>query len=98
MWGEIPTFAKNKKNKKGGFMKKFAIMLGLLLFCCQAVLAEEVTTNKPIQNFEDNRATVAFQKHPTTENTQKQSVKNNWFCIVLQINGKVLDSSLPMAK
>lgn len=79
-------------------MKKLSIILGILLFCSQAVFADEVSNIQPEQKFADNRATVAIQKQPTTENTQKQSVKNNWFCIVVQVNGKVLDSTLPVTK
>lgn len=79
-------------------MKKLSIILGILFFCSQAVLADEITNTTPEQKFADNRATVAIQKQPTTENTQKQSVKNNWFCIVVQVNGKVLDSTLPVTK
>lgn len=71
-------------------MKKISIILGLFAFCFQAVLADEV---QPEQNFEDNKAVVAIQKQPATENTQKQSVKNNWFCIVVQVNGKVRGSN-----
>lgn len=79
-------------------MKKLALIFSLLLFCSQAVLAEEIATSNPEQKFIDNKATLSIQKQPTTENTQKQTVKNNWFCIILQINGKVVDSTLPVAK
>lgn len=70
-------------------MKKLAIILGILLFCTQAVLADDVM---PSQAANDNRATIAVQKQPANEQ-QKQEVKNNWFCIVIQVNGKVKDSS-----
>ncbi len=79
-------------------MKILTVILSLLLFCTSNVFAAEITSSNPEQKFADNRATVSIQKQPTTENTQKQSVKNNWFCIVLQINGKILDSTLPVAK
>ena len=79
-------------------MKRLAVIFGILLFCSQAVLADEVENSNPEQKFEDNRASISIQKQPTTENTQKQTVKNNWFCIVVQVNGKVLDSALPVAK
>lgn len=66
-------------------MKKlFNIMLTLLLFCGQAVFADEI---EAAQTANDNRAVIAVQKQPAKEN--KQEVKNNWFCIILQINGKV---------
>ena len=75
-------------------MKKIAFILGLLLFCSQTVLADEVvnTANQDIV-IEDNKAVFTIQKQPNDENSmQKQDVKRNWFCIVIQINGKVKDS------
>lgn len=77
-------------------MKKI-IMLALLVFvfCTQSVLADEV---KPEQNFKDNKAVLSVQKQPANENAQKQQVKNNWFCVVVQVNGKVLDSAVPASK
>lgn len=79
-------------------MKRLAVILGILLFCGQVVLADETTNANPEQKFEDNRASISIQKQPTTENTQKQTVKNNWFCIVVQVNGKVLDTTLPVTQ
>nr|DAJ74749.1 MAG TPA: exopolysaccharide production protein [Caudoviricetes sp.] len=70
-------------------MKKLAIILGIMLFCSQAVFADEVL---PEQDFTGNRAVVSVQKQPSTEK-QNQTVKNNWFCIVVQVNGKVKDST-----
>ena len=70
-------------------MKKLAIILSLLLFCGQIVLADEV---QPTQTANDNRAVVTVQKQPAKEN--KQQVKNNWFCIVIQVNGKIKDSDI----
>ena len=70
-------------------MKKLAIILSLLLFCSQIVLADEV---QPAQTANDNRAVVTVQKQPAKEN--KQQVKNNWFCIVIQVNGKIKDSDI----
>lgn len=70
-------------------MKKLAIILSLLLFCGQIVLADEV---QPAQTANDNRAVVTVQKQPAKEN--KQQVKNNWFCIVIQVNGKIKDSDI----
>ena len=69
-------------------MKKLSIILGLLLFCSQACIADEV---EPAQTANDNRAVITVQKQPAKEN--KQEVKNNWFCIILQVNGKVKDLS-----
>lgn len=74
-------------------MKKLAFILGLLLFCSQVVFAGEVvnTANQDIV-IEDNKAVFTIQKQPNDENSmQKQDVKRNWFCIVIQINGKVKD-------
>ena len=76
-------------------MKKLAIALILLMLGCKGFCADMV---QPEQTFEDNRAVITVQKQPATENTQKQGVKNNWFCIVVQVNGKVVDSSLPIKK
>lgn len=68
-------------------MKKlFNIMLALLFFCAQTVLADEIQAE---QAANDNRAVIAVQKQPAKDN--KQEVKNNWFCIILQVNGKVKD-------
>ena len=67
-------------------MKKLSIILGLLFFCSQACFADEI---EPAQTANDNRAVIAVQKQPAKEN--KQEVKNNWFCIILQVNGKVKD-------
>lgn len=74
-------------------MKKLAILLALLLFCGESVFAAETAIAAPEQNFSENKAVVAVQKQPATENTQKQGVKNNWFCIVVQVNGKIDDIS-----
>lgn len=70
-------------------MKKLAILLALLLFCGESVFASENTSGVPEQKFVDNKAVLSVQKQPATENTQKQSVKNNWFCIIVQVNGKL---------
>lgn len=69
-------------------MKKLAIILGLLLLGRTVVFADEI---EPAQTANDNRAVIAVQKQPAKEN--KQEVKNNWFCIILQVNGKVKDIS-----
>lgn len=59
-----------------------------LLLLNNICFAEEIATQE-IQ-IEDNKAVISLQKQPTeTTSTQKQAVKNNWFCIVVQINGKV---------
>ncbi len=76
-------------------MKKLVIALSLLTLGCKGFCADMV---QPEQNFKDNKAVITVQKQPATENTQKQGVKNNWFCIVVQVNGKVVDTSLPIKK
>lgn len=70
-------------------MKKLAILLGLLLVSSSTVFADDVM---PAQSANDNRAVVTVQKQPAKEN--KQQVKNNWFCIVIQVNGKIKDSDI----
>lgn len=67
-------------------MKKIAFILGLLLFCSQTILADEVISE---QTANDNRATIAIQKQPTKEQGQKQEAKQNKWCIIIQVNGKV---------
>ena len=76
-------------------MKNLAIILSILFFCGQTVLADDITVNANQEiNIEDNKAVVSIQKQPVDEkSTQKQAVKNNWFCIVVQVNGKVKDSN-----
>ena len=72
---------------KGEKMKKLAIILGLLLVSSSAVFADEV---QPEQNANDNRATISIQKQPATEEApQKQEIKQNKWCIIIQVNGKV---------
>lgn len=81
-------------------MKKLSILLSLLLFCSATVMADEVeATANQETNLEGNKAVVSVQKQPTDENSkQKQDVKNNWFCIVIQVNGKALDTAVPVAE
>ena len=69
------------------------LILSLFLFCGQIVLADEVvaSANQEIV-IEDNKAVFTVQKQPNDEKSvQKQDVKRNWFCIVIQVNGKVKD-------
>lgn len=66
-------------------MKKLSIILGILLVCGQIVFADEVM---PEQSANDNRATIAVQKQPAKEQ-QKQEIKQNKWCIIIQVNGKV---------
>lgn len=76
-------------------MKKLAIILSLMFFCGQTVFANNMADNANQEiNIEDNKAVVSVQKQPIDDKSaQKQSVKNNWFCIVVQVNGKIKDSN-----
>lgn len=68
-------------------MKKLAILLGLLLVSSSAVFADDVM---PAQSANDNRAVVTVQKQPATEEApQKQEIKQNKWCIIIQVNGKI---------
>ena len=73
-------------------MKRFAILLGILLFCTESVFCGETVSVTPEQVVNDNRATIAIQKQPAA-NIQKQEVKQNKWCIIVQINGKVKNSA-----
>lgn len=74
-------------------MKKIVVILGLCLFCCGPVWAEEISANQSITS-EDNKAVISLQKQPTdVKSTQTQDVKRNWFCIVIQVNGKAQDNT-----
>lgn len=74
-------------------MKKLLLVLSMLILCYQTALAEENNANQ-INLVEDNRAVISLQKQPVTDKTaQKQDVKRNWFCIVIQINGKIQDTN-----
>ncbi|MBQ2396029.1 MAG: hypothetical protein II304_03145 [Bacteroidales bacterium] len=74
-------------------MKKIVVILGLCLFCCGKVWAEEIQSSQTVEN---NQAygTVNFQKQPQ-EGKQKQRISNNFtfFTINVQINGKLKDSA-----
>ena len=67
-------------------MKKLSILLSLL-FCFTPIAFAE-NANQEI-NIEQNKAVVSVQKQPINEaSAQKQNVKSNWFCIIVQVNGK----------
>lgn len=69
-------------------MVKFLnVILSLLFLCSSVVFADEV---QPEQTANDNRATISIQKQPATEEApQKQEIKQNKWCIIIQVNGKV---------
>lgn len=74
-------------------MKKLLIVLSLLLFSSQFAFADETQLQaNQTQTVDTNKAVISVQKQPVDEKSkQKQNVKNNWFCIVIQVNGKVVD-------
>ena len=76
-------------------MKQLLLILGVFAICSlplsvQAI--EEVALEVPSQVADDNRALLTVQKQPAKEN--KQQANRNWFCIVVQVNGKIKDSDL----
>ena len=77
-------------------MKQLLLILGVFALCSLPLsvqaneeVALEVT---PSQVADDNRALLTVQKQPAKEN--KQQANRNWFCIVVQVNGKIKDSDL----
>lgn len=67
-------------------MKK--LLFSLFLLCTVTCLS--VQSAEQTQNVEDNKANFVFQKAPANvETSQTQVVKNNWFCIIVQNNGKL---------
>ncbi len=73
-------------------MKKLLSFLIIINFMLPVMAEEGVNAIQPEQKFDDNRASISVQKQPALENTQRQSVKNNRFCIIVQVNGKVLET------
>ena len=69
-------------------MKKFLICLFTYSLTLVPVLADSVM---PEQVSENNRVVFSVQKQPAADAVQKQNVKNNWFFIVIQVNGKILE-------
>lgn len=72
-------------------MKKLLLLPLMLMFLLSNIsFAEETQQANQELNTEDNKAVIMVQKQPKDEvSTQKQDVKRNWFCIVIQVNGKV---------
>ena len=73
-------------------MKKLLSFLIIINFMLPVMAEEGVNAIQPEQKFDDNRASISVQKQPALENTQRQSVKNNRFCIIVQVNGKALET------
>ena len=72
-------------------MKKIAFILGLLLFCSQTVLADEVVAEQDIKN-DQSYFTANLQKQPEKESKQKIGNHFSFFVVNIQINGKIKDS------
>ncbi len=72
-------------------MKRISLLLGLLLFCTQSVLADEVVPMQTVKN-DQSYFTANLQKQPQ-EGKQKQGITNHFtfFTINVQINGKAVD-------
>lgn len=74
-------------------MKQILLVLGVFAICSLPLsvqATEEVALEVPSQVADDNRALLTVQKQPSKDN--KQQANRNWFCIVIQVNGKVKDS------
>lgn len=69
-----------------------ASFLGLFLVV-SPVLAGEVITN-PEQKADDNIAVISVQKQPTSETAQRQRAVKNIGCIIIQVNGKVIEQPI----
>lgn len=74
-------------------MKK--IFLSVVIFialCSNTVCAETANLSDQIITLDKNNAVITVQKQPLTD-TSKQGVeaKRNWFCIIIQVNGKTFD-------
>jgi hypothetical protein len=74
-------------------MKKLLLLLAILLFaveCCNAAETQTQTT----QDTTDNKAVIALQKQPPTNEVQKQKISRNIACIIIQINGKIKNENI----
>lgn len=69
---------------------KNLIIISTILLLGIPVFAEEV--QQPAQEAENNTATIAIQKQPATESTHKQGIRQNKWCIIIQVNGKVKEN------
>ena len=72
-------------------MKKLSFILGILLFCSQTVLANEVVAKQDIKN-DQSYFTANLQKQPEKESKQKIGNHFSFFVVNIQINGKIKDS------
>lgn len=72
--------------------KFLSILFGFCLCCALPAVSANIDTEQS-QYLTDTKATIAVQKQPNYDHNQKQKVKNNWFCVVVQVNGKLKDSN-----
>lgn len=79
-------------------MKRLAVIFGILLFCAQAVLADEVANIQPEQKIKNDQSyfSANIQKQPQ-EKGSKQAIRNHFtfFTININNNGKVFNVTLP---
>jgi len=76
------------KGLKLNAVKKGIIAVFIAFVAIHSCYAEELQANQDVI-LENNKAVIAIQKQPVDEKSkQNQDVKNNWFCIVIQVNGK----------
>lgn len=75
-------------------MKKMLILFTLLFSLVNIAFANETEYANQKMTVNENKAVIMVQKQPTDEKSkQKQNVKNNWFCIVVQVNGKIKEEN-----
>lgn len=69
-------------------MKKLLSLILITMLGNFSVLAAETIQQE--QTVEDVKAVVGIQKQPTQEKAkQKQEIRNVWFSIIIQVQGKV---------
>lgn len=76
------------KGLKFKAVKKGIIAIFIAFVAIGSCYADELQANQAT-TLENNKAVISVQKQPNDEKSkQKQNVKNNWFCVVIQVNGK----------
>lgn len=74
-------------------MKKIFLSVAVFIALCSNIaFAETANPSDQIITLDKSNAVIAVQKQPLTD-TSKQGVeaKRNWFCIIIQVNGKTFD-------
>ena len=71
-------------------MKKLMLTILLTVSLTQAAIFAAEETQKAEQKTDDNIAAISVQKQPLNENS-KQKITKNIACIIIQVNGKVLE-------